>query len=1251
MKKLIILNFVFLFCASVSLVQAQRYSVQLKWNTIQIDRANGTPQKILSFQDASYEEGSDLPVFYKRIPVAPGLRYQADITHIRYEPVFDESMLSKLKDKAKNQLAVKTYTAQAGKETFLIVEFLPFVKDPASGFINKVVSFDIRLRSKGAKDLQKGKKYAENSVLAQGDWYKISVNNTGIYKLTYSDLQSLGIAVSSINPQQLKIYGNGGGMLPEDITAPRYDDLQENAIYVYGEEDGVFNEGDYILFYGKGPDTEMYSLDGNFSYQKNIYTGEVDYFITVSEGAGKRIGIQAQSTAAATYTVNSYDYLYHHESEEYNLNRSGKMWVGEKFDFTTSYEFPIDIPNLDLNSPVELKFNLAAQSKTVSQFSFYINNSFLTSKTVSKLPGGAFGDVGTIASGTKTFDAPGNNFTLKIEYIKPLSTSVGYLDFFSLKTICHLQFGSGQLPFRSIAGVGEGNVSQFEISTANPDLRIWDVSDPLNVQQQDFNFAGGKAQFKLATNHLHEFVAFDGSAFLQAGLIGNVPNQNLHAVRDKNMIIISYPDFVNQAERLANFHATKDNFSTAIVTPQQIYNEFSNGVQDVTAIRDFLKMVFDNSISGTPLQYVLLFGDASYDYKGILYPHANLVPVWENADSPMSQTVSYATDDFFAQLTDDDLLDISLGRFPVNTPDEAKDAVDKTFNYVNKSKEVFGDWRNVSCLIADDEEGGLFVNQCEELADIIAQKDSTINIDKIYLDAYQQEATPSGQRYKDVEDAISRRLSKGTLILNYVGHGGEAGWAHERIVKISDIANWDNTYRLPLFITATCELTRFDNPGRLSAGELMFTNPKGGAIALYTTTRPTFGGANHALSKRIYTNALQKFDGEQLSMGEVLRKSKNNTKKGINSFKYVFVGDPAIKLALPGQKVNVTEVSVDTIKALAYVQIHGNVSNEAGDVFNDFNGEADIKVFDKFVNYKTLGNDPNSPIETFQEQDHVIYNGKASVINGKWQVDFIVPKDIIYAYGMGKISLYAHNDEFDAAGYQDIVVGGIQEGGIADDTPPEVQISINDWLFENGGVTNENPIMLAKTYDESGINTSGSGIGHNLELTLDNTKTFVVNDFYETELNDFTHGHITYPLYGLSDGPHTMTLRVWDVFNNSNTASIDFIVVPSQQMAIKYLMNYPNPFSYAMGTHFSFQHNQSEDQIDVELQIYSTSGRLVNIIKDFSEGGNYVYKSGAWDGKDMNGNLIKSGTYIYKLVVRNAAGKYETATSKLVYIR
>ena len=386
-------------------------------------------------------------------------------------------------------------------------------------------------------------------------------------------------------------------------------------------------------------------------------------------------------------------------------------------------------------------------------------------------------------------------------------------------------------------------------------------------------------------------------------------------------------------------------------------------------------------------------------------------------------------------------------------------------------------------------------------------------------------------------------------------------------------------------------------------------------------------------------------------MGEVLRKSKNNTKKTSNDAKYVFVGDPAIKLALPEQKVNVTEVSVDTIKALAYVQIHGNVSNEEGTVFHDFNGEADIKVFDKYVNYKTLGNDPNSPILSFQEQDHVIYNGKVSVINGEWQVDFIVPKDIIYAYGLGKISLYAHNNEFDAAGYEEIVVGGIQSGGIDDNTPPEVQITINDWLFENGGITNENPIMLAKTYDESGINTSGSGIGHNLELTLDNTKTYVVNDFYETELNDYTHGHITYPLYNLADGFHTMTLRVWDVYNNSNTASIDFIVVQSQQMAIKYLMNYPNPFSYAMGTHFAFQHNQSEDIMDVELHIYSSSGRLVNIIKDFSDGGNYVYRSSAWDGKDMNGNLIKSGTYIYKLIVRNASGKFETASSKLVFIR
>jgi hypothetical protein len=1239
-----------LLIVTISHSFSQAYNFSLNWHSEKIKSQNGDVITINTFNDASFDDASNLPVFYQRIRVNGDTNYNVQVSDIGLEPVLDDNLLSLLPTNLGSNLEIESAISQYGGQAYLSIEIFPFVTDPASGLASRLRALTIHLNPSSKREANKTRDYAENSVLSEGEWYKIAISNTGIHKISYSELSSLGIDIDHVNPQNIRMYGNGGAMLPEDLSLPRYDDLQEIAIQIKGEEDGVFDSGDYILFYGRGVNAIKQQADGDLYYEKNIYTTHTYYFIKIDTEQGLRIDNQANINQTENQTVNSYGAIFHHEIDEVNLNHSGRMWLGEKFDFTTAYEFEYNIQNLDISQPLSLEIHVAANSKKSSWFSFYNNNNFINKTNISAISSTSlYPQVAKLSFSKNTFTTTSKNLKIKIEYDKPLSSSIGYLDYFSIFAKCHLQYTNKQIIFSDTNSVGNQNITKFNISSSQ-NIDIWDVSDPLKPKKQEITHSGTNFSFKIHTDELHRFVVSSGNDKLQAEMIGGVACQNLHNIQNVDMLIISAPEFESEAQRLSAYHITHDNMNVQVVTPQLIYNEFSSGGQDITAIRDFIKMVYDKSLSGHPLKYVLFFGDGSYDYRGIEYPTSNFVPTWENKSNPMDPIDSYASDDFFGKLTpDDDILNVALGRFVVNTLSQAKGAVEKTFKYVSNTPEVMGAWRNTSCIIADDD-GGSFIPQGEEIETIINDKKPNINLDKIYLDAYERVSTPSGDRYPGVEDAISRRLAKGSLILHYIGHGGEAGWAHERIVKISDIANWKNSNNLPVFITATCELSRFDNPGRVSAGELMFINPRGGAIALYTTTRPTFSYSNQQLGKKIYLNLLSKIDGKYVSMGEALQRAKNNQKLSENTEKYVFLGDPSIHLAIPENKIEITNISTDTIKALSHITISGKITDSTGTILNDFNGTTIIKILDKPVNYSTLGSVGN-PVIQFKEQDHVIYNGAVSTVNGLWSVSFIVPKDIIYEYGLGKISLYAYSDDTDAAGNKSIVIGGINENYSIDETSPEVKISINDWYFRSGGITNENPIMLSTIFDESGINTTGSGIGHNLELNIDNTKHYIVNDFYETEINDYTHGHINFPLFNLPDGPHTMTLRVWDVYNNSASTSIDFLVVSSTEMAIQYLMNYPNPFTQASGTQFMFEHNQSEEEINIELQIFSTSGKHITTIKDFSNNGNFIYQSGQWSGRDMNGNLIPGGMYIFKLIVKNPEGKYDTATSKLIFLR
>ncbi|MEI6456772.1 MAG: type IX secretion system sortase PorU, partial [bacterium] len=777
--------------------------------------------------------------------------------------------------------------------------------------------------------------------------------------------------------------------------------------------------------------------------------------------------------------------------------------------------------------------------------------------------------------------------------------------------------------------------------------------------------SGNDFIFRLSTDTIRQFIAFDGSSFSSPEFIGKVATQDLHGISQVDYIIVSHPVFMADAERLAQFHRDQNNLTVVVVTPEQVYNEFSSGVQDVSAVRDFMKMLYDRSEPGKEPKYLLLFGDASYDFKDRITNNTNFVPSYESIES-LDPVTSFVTDDYFGLLDDNEGqgssgdLDLGMGRLPVASAEESKAAVDKIVHYISDSEVVKNDWRNVVCFVADDQDegGNQFVNDSETLSGIIENGYKDFNSDKIYLDAYQQVSTPGGNRYPDVNVAINKRVEKGALIMNYVGHGGEVGWAHERVLEVPDIKSWTNYDNMPVFMTATCEFSRFDDPERVSAGELVFLNPKGGGVALFTTTRLTYAGENKTLSVNFYNNAFKKVDGEYHRMGDLIVLSKYNAGAS-NARKFALLGDPALEMAYPHLNVVTTGINgevptsvPDTMKALATVTISGEIRDEADMKVTSFNGTIFTTVFDKASEIYTRANDQIAPPVKFYLRKNVVYKGKAEVVNGSFSCTFIVPKDIAYNFGKGKISYYARSSDTDANGYDNnIIVGGYDNSVIPDDNGPEVSLYMNNTSFVSGGITNQNPKLLAYISDDSGVNTVGNGIGHDITAILDNrtSEPIILNDYYVSDLNTFKSGVITFPFTNLADGPHHIDVKVWDVFNNSTLAGIDFIVVSSAENVLEHLYTYPNPMTDH--TTFSFEINQVNQYADAEIRIYALTGNLVKTIRETIFLGGYRNDLIRWDGTSEEGYRINSGVYGYKLRLTLPDGSVLQNASKLVVIR
>ena len=1253
-----------------------RYPIELKWQGVAAERFADDTILYISLESGTYVDVMPMYVHSYRI-YDDQVKVKAELENLKATPLSDEELQVAQRFSFPASFEVEAIPIRSRDEALLSVRIQPFRQRGSS--YEKLVSATLTVTLTPDFSAQRGNpSYATRSAMSSGDWYKIGLPETGIYKLTYSDLSDLGIDVAHVDPRQLRIYHNGGGVLPEMNAVARHDDLVEVPIYVEGESDGSFDRNDYVLFYGRGPVT--WSIDSAkmaYVHDQNAYDDYAYAFVVTGLGQGKRISETTPPTASASTIINQFLDSQVHESDEVNLHRVGRTYYGDKMEYTSFKNFDFTFPNIVTDKTCWVKTAMAGRNFKPAAFEVSVDNvkkatySIATTTSSSDRPWGysVGGWVNAVPSSetvriTLRHNAMGYTNT----------TSEGYVDYVVVNAWRHLKMTGGLMAFRNPEAAVINKVYEYQLTGASQQVQVWNVTDPTSPAKMKTQLNGSVLSFKVYGNQNNAFVAFNGSTYSTAKTFGKVGNQNLHGVRDVDFVILTYDGFISQAERLQALHNRIDpELNIFITTPELIYNEFGCGAKDVTAIRDFCRMLYLESTLGHKIKYLLLLGDCSYDYKnrsGIV----DFVPSYETVSS-LAMGDTYVTDDYFGFMDEAEgligrsLADIGIGRFPVQTLEQASQMVDKIERYVAKNENTMRPWRNAVTFFTDDESG--FLRNAETLAANLKNVGGDgVVVDKIYLDAYPQISAPGGEIAPEVNAAINSRMEKGTLVLHYVGHGGEVQLAEEKILQRKDVDSWRNAPMYPLMITGTCEFSRYDDHMRTSLGEYAFLNQYGGMIAMFTTSRVTYGDHNQAFAMGVYNNLFRIQGEERYRFGDVYRMAKTN---GFEPEKrYVFFGDPALRFAYPKWSVETLSINgqypgcrldsiqindstwsthsvyLDTISALQPVEIEGVVKDLDGQVATGFNGVVYVIVYDKEAELSTYGTG-DIPAYQFKLRNSVIFNGKTEVKDGRFKIDFIVPRDIAYRYGQGLINYYATDYETDANGNCDsFVIGGFYDDAYEDNDPPEIRLFVDDTLFVSGGLTGQSPTLLAYVEDESGINTTGAGIGHDImaSLTGNTRRSYCLNDYFVAEIGQPGKGTITYKMQDLPDGDYTLTLKVWDIYNNSSTASIDFTVVNSSGMMIENAFNAPNPVTDE--THFVFDHNQLGNNLKVDIYIYDIMGRWVTTLSQQVEGTSTRIAPIRWNGRGARGENLRNGVYLYRIVATNDNGETATLVSKLV---
>ena len=1116
------------------------------------------------------------------------------------------------------------------------------------------------------------------SVFSDGSWFKLGVTGTGIYKIDRDYVANvLGINASSLDASTIKLYGFNGGMLPQENSAPWYSDPPEIPLHRSGMADGSFDVGDYLLFYAQSADKARLRVDGTLEYEKNLYSDTSYYFLTFGGETGGLIET-IENQGPGSETVNTFNDYITHEVDETNILFSGREWYGERFgtsngETTLDFNYRVD----GIVDSVGLYTRLIGQSDTPASFEILLNQNLLGQVSIDSIPSvESYSEISRVRytfRGTESFGefstsgVNSNDLNLTFRFNRGSGTSSkGFIDYFILGFKRQLELYGNQTIFRNALSVDRSINYEIRISGGNQNAKVWDVTDPTAPKEQQYQQTGDLVQFTSQQDeNLNEYIIFNGSDFDSPGYFGEIRNQNIKGQTTVDGVIITVPPFLPAAQRLASFHEAHDGLSVAVVTTRQIYNEFSSGRQDITAIRNYLKYLWEN---GNRIKYALLMGDASFDYKNRINNNTNFVPVYESRQS-FHRLYSHSSDDYFGFMEEDEgywdegvlelyngtrfpigyvdhTLEIGIGRLPVKTVAEADDIVNKIIRY-ETSPNALGKWRSEVVYMADDGDGAVHMRQAETINQIVRDDYPEFKVTRLFLDDF--------EKVESMQDAFHEKLADGALVLDFLGHGSPSALMQRNednkvktVITIPLLDELKNRHRLPLFVTATCDFGKYDNPTIVSGAENMILNPNGGAIALLTTTRAVFSSTNLPLNEAFQEAVFSKREGSYPRLGDVVRETKNNSLAGPINRNFSLIGDPMLMLNYPEYEIvfDDLETNLDTLSALETVTISGKVIDDSSAEIN-FNGTGIVTVLDIPREKRTRGL-KNNPFG-YDEQSNALFRGEVSVVNGFFETTFIVPKNSSYNYENGKITAYAFNeaDVMDASGAsKNFVLGGTASDIIEDASPPSARLYLNEPTFKNGDMVGPSSLFVAELSDESGINISSNGFNQSLKLTLNGAEPILLNDFYTASKDDFTSGTIVYPLQNLEPGRYQGELKIWDTFNNSSSWTIDFRVSETPIVNLYDVVNYPNPVTVPGRTTFSFEHDRIGEELLVDLEIFDGRGGKVT-------GWDYTLDDSPRK-IDMDWDIERSlgkGIYFYKIEVISTLDGGRSSVVKRLLIR
>ncbi len=1098
--------------------------------------------------------------------------------------------------------------------------------------------------------------FAESSVLSQGKWVKVKVENSGIYQLDYSTLASWGFS----DPSKVKVYGNGGDMLPESNSEFREDDLVENS---------VFDNGRALYFYAKGIVKWQYNASRSIYQQRiNHYDKSSYYYITENSHERKSF-IEQSNITGVTSSFNEYVAIDYFEQNQNNLLSSGSQWIGESFyNELVSFNTPDIISNN--SASIRASIGVVARSDKNSSFVVNINSETTPALTIECKSVTLSSNVDYYADNVVGYFSSSSYSDLtqfQINFLPTSNSAIGWLDYLTLNYDRKLNFVGNELSFRQPNAIG---VSEFRMSgIKDKNIIILDVTESVSPIKLNLTTVDDTIRFIADCSVLREFIAFDANSnFSTPIFVENVANQNLHSLPNADYVIVTPAYFLSEARNLASIHSEHNDITPIVITAEQIYNEFSSGKQDPIAIRSFMRMFYSRAEgdSAKMPKYLLLYGDGSYDNLGVVEENRSKLVTYQSTTS-FHQTQSYVSDDVFGFLDDNegnnnlsDFLDIGIGRFVVNNLEEARVANSKVLLYLTAQDN--SDWQTRVTFLAQDGDYNLHQKDAEDLSKIVRIYNPEFNIQKIYTDAYLKETSSQFASFPDAEKAIHEALvTNGTLIFNYTGHGSVTAIAYN-FLNIAKVDKLNNIKRLPLFVTATCDISRFDNPREASMGEHVFLNPLGGGIGLISTTRVVYSSYNKNLNLSFYKNAFLKDNaGVPIRIGEIIRRTKNGSLPSVNKLNFTLLCDPGLRLNYPKNSSLISEIKdarlnemTDTIRGLTHGSFKGEVRDNFGVKLANYNGDATITLYDKITKLKTLGNSGQTPFE-YESYENILYKGKVKVVDGDFTAEFIVPQDIRYDFGNGKFSIYTTDGVMtNSFGINNsVVIGDLDPFADIDEIGPSIDLFINSYSFKNGGKTGVAPLFISNLFDENSINTAGSGIGHDLLLTIEGPEShaIVVNDFFEFNSNSYQSGVLKYQLPILTPGNYTLSFRSWDCYNNSTEKSINFTVVSDGDLGLENVSLYPNPIKSYETLKVFFNHDEPNTTLNIDMEIFTLDGMQVNHSKFVRIDHNGDLPLIEWSPETSSGLPLGAGIYICRVMINSSSGQQTNFSKRFALLK